>query len=215
MTAQARFAPRPLRTMAGRALETALNRAVALDPGTRASLAALEDRRLEIHLRGPELAVCVHVVDGRLEVGPVDNDTPASLRVSASPGSLLGMLFRSERDGVAPGKVEVAGDAELARRLEKLARGYAPDFEAAFAQVFGDVLGVPMARAFARAFSHARDSASHAVEDTADWLREESRLSVAPGEMDDFLDDVDHLRERAERLEARITRLAAQRTPDA
>jgi len=30
---------------------------------------------------------------------------------------------------------------------------------------------------------------------------------VAPGEIDDFLDGVDLLRERSERLEARLTRL--------
>ncbi len=210
-----RFPPRPLRALGGRALETALNRAVALDPDTRASLDALEGKRLHVHLAGPDLTVAIRVAGGKLRVGPADDETPASLRVSASPGSLLGMALRGDRDGVAPGKVEVAGDAELARRLEKLARGYAPDVEAAFAQVFGDVVGVPLARGLRRALSHMRDSAAHAVEDGADWLREEARLGVAPGEMDDFLDEVDAVRERTDRLEARITRFAAARKPDA
>jgi ubiquinone biosynthesis protein UbiJ len=97
----------------------------------------------------------------------------------------------------------------LARRLEKLARHYAPDFEEAFARAFGDVLGVPLARAVREALGPARRGAKHTVEDTADWLREESRLAVAPAEMDTFLDEVDRLREHVERLDARFSRLDA------
>lgn len=201
--------PRPLRVLAGRALETALNRAVALDPETRESLKAMQGHRVNLHLRGPELALVIAVHDSRLKVEPPDEGVEASLRVSASPGGLLGMALRAGSDTVAPGKVTIAGDAELARRLEKLARGYAPDFEEAFARTFGDVLGVPLARALRRALSHVHDSGRHAVEDGADWLREESRLAVSAAEMDGFLDDVDALRERAERLEARFNRLTA------
>src|SRR5699024_4460826 len=206
-----RFPPRPLRALGGRALEAALNQALALDPDTRADVQALEGRRLEVHLDGPSLALAIRVVDGKLEVGPVTDDEGSRLRVRATPGGLLAMAMHAGNDAIAPGKVDIAGDADLARRLEKLARGYAPDFEAAFARVFGDVLGVPLARAFSRALSHVRDSGRHFAEDSADWLREESRLSVPPGEMDDFLDDVDHLRERTERLQARIRQLDASR----
>lgn len=212
--ATSRFPPRPLRTLGGRALETALNHALSLDPDSQASLKTLEGRRLDVHLRGPDLVMAMRVVEGKLKVGPSDAEQPA-LRVSATPGGLLAMVMHAGHEGIAPGKVDIAGDADLARRLEKLARGYAPDFEAAFARVFGDVIGVQLARAFAKALSHVRDSGRHFAEDGADWLREESRLSVAPGEMDDFLDEVDHLRERAERLNARIQRLAAQRKPGA
>ena len=117
------------------------------------------------------------------------------------------MLFRRDEDGIAPGKVEIAGDAELARRLEKLASRFAPDFEEAFARSFGDVLGVPLARAIRGGLGHLRESAVHLTEDGADWLREEARIALAPGEVEEFLDGVDQLRERSERLEARLARL--------
>ena len=131
----------------------------------------------------------------------------SDLRVAATPGSLLSMLFRRNNESLAPGKVEIAGDAELARRLEKLASGFEPDCEAAFARTFGDVLGVPLAKAVREGFAHARETASHLTQDGAAWLRDEAGLTVAPGEVDGFLDDVDALRERSERLEARLARL--------
>jgi ubiquinone biosynthesis accessory factor UbiJ len=200
-----RFLPRPLRVLAGRAMEAALNRAVDLDPDTRTRLDVLDGRSIQVYLSGPELALRISVEKGRLRVGPPEEG--GSLRVTASPGSLLAMALRRDDDSVAPGKVDIAGDAELARRLERLARQYAPDFEEAFAKTFGDVIGVPLAKALRDALAHARESAAHLSEDTADWLRDEGRVAVAPGEMDTFLDGVDAVRERTERAEARLARL--------
>ena len=197
--------PRPLRKLAGRALETALESALSLDPDTQAKLAALEGRSVQLTLQGMNVTLAVTVEGQRLRVGPAPESS--DLRVAATPGSLLSMLFRRNNESLAPGKVEIAGDAELARRLEKLASGFEPDFEAAFARTFGDVLGVPLAKAVREGFAHARETASHLTQDGAAWLRDEAGLTVAPGEVDGFLDDVDALRERSERLEARLARL--------
>jgi ubiquinone biosynthesis protein UbiJ len=197
--------PQPLRKLAGRALESALNHTLSLDPESKQRLVALDGRSVRLHLRGPELALAVTVDNDRLIVGPPQDD--AQLRVAATPGSLLSMLFRRDDDGISPGKVEIAGDAELARRLEKLASRFAPDFEEAFARTFGDVLGVPLAKAVRKGLTHARETAAHLTEDSADWLRDEARLAIAPGEVEGFLDGVDALRERSERLEVRVQRL--------
>lgn len=199
--------PQPLRKLAGRALETALNHTLSLDPDTRQKLAPLDGRSVQLHLRGPEIALVVTVDGEQLRVGPPQDDS--HLRVAATPGSLLGMLVRrgDEGMGVAPGKVDIAGDADLARRLEKLASRFAPDFEEAFARTFGDVLGVPLAGAVRAGLGRAREAAGHLAEDSADWVRDEAELVMGPGEVEAFLDGVDALRERSERLEARLSRL--------
>lgn len=207
--------PNPLMQRLGAALEFALNRALALDAETQARLAALEGRRIGVDLRGTGLALAIAVTDGKLVVGP-HWEKSGDLNLRAAPASLLAFaLRRGDDDAVAPGKVEISGDADLARRMEKLLRGYRPDIEEAFAQTFGDIVGVPLARALQRAFAYARESARAAAQDTAEFLREESRDLVAPAEMDAFLDDVDTLRERADRLEARVKHLAARRGKDA
>lgn len=197
--------PRPLRKLAGRALESALNHALSLDPESQAKLATLDGRSVQLHLQGVGVALAITVEGQRLKVGPAPERS--DLRVAATPGSLLAMLFRRQDESLAPGKVDIAGDAELARRLEKLASGFAPDFEEAFARGFGDVLGVPLAKAVREGLAHARETASHLSQDGAAWLRDETGIAVAPGEVERFLDDVDTLRERSERLEARLARL--------
>ena len=204
--------PHPLLVPLGRLLETALNRALALDEDTRAKLAALEGRRVGVELRGVNLALAITVQDARLTVGP-HWDRSSDLNLRAGPASLIAMALRRGDDALLPpGKVEISGDAELARRIEKLLRAFQPDVEEAFARTFGDVLGVPLARGLRRAFAWSRDSAQALAEDTAAWLRDERRDLVAPVEMEQWLDDVDSLRERSERLEARL-RLIERRTP--
>jgi ubiquinone biosynthesis accessory factor UbiJ len=201
--------PNPVLAVLGGLLQSALNRALALDPDTRAQLARLDGRALSVEFRDTPLALRLAVAGERLEVGPAFA-ADSQLRVAATPGSLLGLLLRRGDDAaLAPGKVEIAGDAELARRLEKLASNYRPDVEAAFAGVFGDVIGVRLAQGFAAALGYARERGEALLRDSADYLREESRDLVAPGEMEQFLDDVDTLRERSERLEARLARLQA------
>jgi ubiquinone biosynthesis protein UbiJ len=203
--------PNPILQRLGAALEFALNRALALDAETQAHLAALEGKRIGVDLRGTGLALAISVTDGKLKVGP-HWERRGDLDLRAAPASLIAFaLRRGDDDAAPPGKVEISGDADLARRMEKLLRGFRPDIEEAFAQTFGDVFGVPLARALQRAFAYTRESTQAMVQDTAEFLREESRDLVAPAEMDSFLDDVDTLRERADRLEARIKHLAARR----
>ena len=200
--------PNPLLNRLGAALEGALNRALALDPDIGANLVALEGRRVGVELRGMNLALAIAVREGKLRVGPHWESAP-DLNVRAAPASLLAFaLRRGENAPLPPGKVEISGDAQLAWTLERIARDFRPDFEEAFARTFGDVVGVALARALRGAFAYARESAQALALDTAEFLREESRDLVAPAEMEQFLDDVDALRERAERLEARVQRVA-------
>ena len=206
--------PNPLLAALGRALEAALNRGVALDADMRSQLAGFEGRRIGVELRGVKLALSISVRDGRLQVGP-HWEAPGDLNLHASPGSLLAFALRRGDDGTpktgsSAGKVEISGDAELARRVEKLVRGYRPDIEEAFARTFGDVLGVPLARALHSAFAWTRESAQSFAQDSAAFLRDDTRDLVAPAEVDALLDDIDALRERADRLAARVQQFATK-----
>ena len=213
---QPQRAPNPVLKVLGRGLESALNHALSLDAETRDALGALDGRAIGIEFKGTGLAMRLAVDGQRLVVGPAFAGD-SQLRVKATPASLLGLAFaRLRGDGetaIPPGQVEIAGDAELARRLERLATRFEPDIDEVFARAFGDVIGFQVARGFRRAIGLARRSASALVRDTADYLVEERRDLIAKPEMEQFLDEVDELRERADRFEARFRRLnAAART---
>lgn len=200
--------PRPLFVTLGRLLEAALNRLVDLDPETRERLRTLDGRAVTLEPGTGLPALRIAVERDQLRVGPGFGGESA-LRVNATPGSLLAMALR--RGETAPaGQVQIAGDADLARRLEQIASRFAPDFDAAFAEVFGDVLGFQIARGLRAALRSTRGAADSLLRDGVEFLTEEGRDLVPRAELETFLDEVDAIRERGDRLAARFERLTRQ-----
>jgi ubiquinone biosynthesis accessory factor UbiJ len=196
------------RRPAGRALESALNRALALDPDTRDALAPLHGRSIVLRVQAPPLALRLAVAGERLEVGPVGEDAP-DLDVRTTLAGLIAQLPMFRRDDAPPvGRMQLSGDADLARHLQRLAQRFDPDWQLPFVAVFGEMVGVQVARAFAAALRQAREAGEALAQTTAEYLTEESRDLVARAELEAFHDDVDALRDDVERLAARIARLS-------
>ena len=198
-----------LKPLAGRTLEAALNRALALDPETREGLRALDGRTVALHVAAPPLALQIRVSGDRLDVGPVLDPATPDLSVRSTLGGLLSQL-PFLRNGNAPpvGKLRIEGDADLARRLQRLAERFDPDWQQPFTRVFGDILGVQVANAIAGALRHAKDAAGAFATNAAEYVTEESRDVVPRDELNAFHDDVDALRDDVDRMAARVARLA-------
>ena len=200
-----------LKPLAGRALEAALNRALALDPDTRDALKPLAGRRITLAVEAPPLALEIRVDGDSLRVGPVNASEEPDLAVRSTLGGLLSQLPFLRRDDAAPvGRVRVSGDAELARRLQTLAGRFDPDWQQPFVAVFGDVIGVQVANAMRSALRQARKAAGNLAESAAEYVTEESRDVVGRAELNAFHDDVDAIRDDVERIAARIRRLQPQ-----
>lgn len=201
-----------LKPLAGRALEAALNRAIALDPDTRDALAPLAGRRIQITVDSPPLALEIAVEAQRLHVGPVEAGEEPDLAVRSTLGGLLGQLpFFRRDDAPAPvGTLRVSGDADLARRLQTLAMRFDPDWQQPLVTLFGEVLGVQIAQGVRAALLRLHETGSELVTSAAEYVTEESRDVVARAELEAFHDDVDVLRDDLERLAARLSRLAAR-----
>ena len=208
MTASPHRSPLNWRLHAGRALESALNRALALDTETRSGLRALDGQRIALAVESPPLALQVSVDGERLVVGPVDDAREPDLGVRATLGGLIAQLPFFKRDDAPPvGRVRVSGDAELARRLQRMAERFDPDWQQPFIAVFGEVVGVQVAKGVAAAFREAKAAGQGVATSAAEYLTEESRDVVAKDEVHAFCDDVDALRDDVERLAARVQRL--------
>jgi len=196
-----------LKPLAGRALELALARLLALDPETLEKLQALEGRRVELSLESPPLALSASVRDGKVRIGPPEHGTEADLGLRANLAGLFAQLPLARGRNAPPARLRINGDAELARTLQGLARGFDPDWEQPFVDVLGPLLGPQVARTLREGLRQGAGVARNVSRDAADYLTEESRDAVGRAELAAFLDDVDELRDRAERLLARAARL--------
>jgi len=191
-----------------RLLEGLLNRLLALDSSASAALTALEGRSVALRLKPWPSPLQLTVSAGRLLAS--DANAP-DLAISATPGALLAMA--AERGGfeLPAGRIDISGDADLARRVQKLIAGLDPDWDRPFVQFFGEVAGFQLAKGVRGALAWGRATAKSMVLNSSEYLREESRDLIAPGELADFVDAVDVIRDDVERLEARIERLSRVR----
>ena len=75
------------------------------------------------------------------------------------------------------------------------------------AQAFGPILGPQVARTVREGLRHGVRLAGQFGRDAAEYVTEESRDAVGKAELNAFHDEVDALRDRVERMAARVTRL--------
>lgn len=184
-------------------VEQAIARAVALDDRASQSLAPLAGKLVRLELKGLAIDLYFQGREDELGVSVEDNSSPDAT-ISGTPIALLAMAVPDWR---APGSgVRIEGDAGTAQHFEKLLKRLDPDWEAMFVEQFGPVVGHQLWRLLGEARASARHVSITAADQIARFLREESGLLVTREEVEDFVHDVDELREAIDRLEARVQR---------
>jgi ubiquinone biosynthesis protein UbiJ len=185
------------------ALCQALNQVVKLDPAASKALRRLEDKSVGVRLKGPGLRLVLSVQDHRFVAG--DPEAQVGAWIEASPGVLLGIAARGGQ--ASSGQLSITGEADTAQRFQGFFRSLKPDWEEGLTRVFGDILGVQIARMMTGTLDFARRTGDSLSQDFSDYLREESRSLISHRELDQFLDQVDDLRDDLARFEARLAQL--------
>ena len=107
--------------------------------------------------------------------------------------------------------MRIEGDAEIAQAFRDLLEQTRPDLEEELSQIVGDVAARRVANLAREVLAFGRRATDSLATSAAEYLQEEGRDVPARIEVEEFLRDVDQLRDDVERLEARITRLAPPR----
>lgn len=203
-------APNPLRARLGAVLETALNLATRVDPDLQGDLKTLEGRALALTWSAPQWSMQLKVENGALKVGP--NRGESDLAVSTTLSGLIGLLQPQTKSFLPAGRVNISGDAELLRRLEQIAKRFAPDWDAAFARHLGPTMGPQIGRALAEGLRLASTNARALAGAAARHVRDDRAAVASREELTTFFDEVATLRDGVDRLEARLARFDKART---
>lgn len=198
----------PLPRLFAASLEAAITRVLDLDPNTKRHLKPVAGRLVQLDIEGLELRLFFEFERTGIAV-KLEADRESDTLVKGSPGALFAMALPDDMQhwDKSGSRVHISGDATLARELERIFRKLDPDWEAPFTRVFGDVLGHQLARGLHRSSQFALKTAKSTGDMISDYLTEESKVLVHPVEMQNFVDEVDDLRDDVERLEARIRKL--------
>jgi ubiquinone biosynthesis protein UbiJ len=191
-------------------LQDVLNRNVAGSRRAQELTRRLDGRALELEVTNTPLKIFMEARDGRIVLAE-RRDTPADARLAGTPLSLLTLAGPGAEGRLRSGKVRIEGDAEIAQAFRELLEQTRPDFEEELSQIIGDVAARRVANLAREVLAFGRRAGDSLATSAAEYLQEEGRDVPARIEVEEFLREVDRLRDDVERLEARLTRLAPGR----
>ncbi len=202
----------PLPGILAALLESAVNRALALDDDSPQRLQRLAGRVLQLDIEG--LGITLYFTFSKRRVG-------VSTRSGAEPDTVISGLPSALFSMAAPegagnwggdgSRVNITGDANLARDLERLFSQLDPDWEGSLSRLFGDVWGHQVAAGLRSGAQQARETAGSAGEMIEEYFNRGQGPVVHANELPEFSEAVDEVGNMAQGIEERIDRLERAR----
>ncbi|MDF1645759.1 MAG: SCP2 sterol-binding domain-containing protein [Legionellaceae bacterium] len=195
-------------------LQKAINHALALDPDMPQKILLLDGKALEIIISPLNVHFFMHFNRHTIELladYPSEPDTviyssPLGLiRLSLLPTSKVRSLFNDQ--------IKITGDTELGQAVKQLFDTVDIDWEGHLAHFTGDVVAHQIGR-FVRGGKRLKRTLKTSLkQNMSEYVQEEVRLTPPREELEDFMNDIDALTLRVERLTAHINHyLAAHET---
>ncbi len=187
-------------------IETAFNAALSRDPGTRQRMQSLAGKVIHLRLTGIDRSL--YIIPGHRCLVLSTCEAQPDVTITGTPLAFMRMqLARRREDSLFAGDVTIDGDTATGHAFQNILAQLDLDWEEQLSRLTGDVLAHQvgnLARGLGRWGRHVAETL---LEDTGDWLQEESRLVPCAIEIEHFVNAVDTLRADTARLEARIRRL--------
>ena len=196
-------ARRGLDSVLADALAELANSSLDLDPASRARLSGLEGRRVQIStdlapLGRRDFSLAVQL--GRLRFFPHAPEQEPNVIVRGSPPDLVAWLIAGENGARA--RLTIEGDTTVLAELRAALAAFRPDFGTPLSRV----LGPDLAQAALGTAELALAALRSAFEGAGETFRHgTARTFVDRAQADRFLDELDDLRLRVDRLAARVS----------
>ncbi|WP_286749707.1 ubiquinone biosynthesis accessory factor UbiJ [Marinobacter sp. UBA2688] len=193
-------------------VESALNRALELDPAGKQALMSALTGPVQFSLDTVGLTLVLHPAGDRLRVASHPPETPA-LVLSGQPMAFAALAIGDDRV-FSEGRIRVTGDTALAHQFQRAMDQLNPDWEAAMAAHVGDVPAHFIGQRIRGAVDWSRQAARSLNANIEEYIHEESRSLPGRRELEATFTDIDRLALQTERLEARVERLETPNRQD-
>ena len=127
---------------------------------------------MQVDLEGLRITLFFTFKYGNVRVRLEADGTPDTV-ISGTPVALFSMAEPEDADwGLPDSKVQINGDASLARDLERIFSKLEPDWEGPLAGVLGDTTGYQAAQGIRHGVEAAKETARTARQMLSDYLKD-------------------------------------------
>lgn len=193
-------------------VESALNRALELDPAGKQALMSALAAPVQFSLDTVGLTLVLQQTGERVQVASRPSESPA-LVLSGQPMAFVALATGDDRV-FTERRIQVNGDTALAHQFQRAVDKLNPDWEAAMAAYVGDVPAHFIGQRVRGAASWSRQAFRSLNANIEEYIHEESRSLPGRRELEATFSEIDRLNLQAERLEARVERLETPNKPD-
>ncbi len=183
-------------------LEFVINNALQYDPATQQRLTLQAGRCVCLMLVEPNITLSIHFRETGITVSPIAEET-ADCTLSGKSSGLM-QLMSGPKTSLAGSELTLNGQTGFLMELLDITKQIDIDWEAIICQYLGDVAGHTAAQAIRYKSAYLSRLYQRAPHFTQTLLTEELRAVPSTSELNAFNNDVDDLRDDAERLKARI-----------
>jgi len=189
-------------------VETVINRYLALDPEMLDKLAPFAGKVIKLEMTGVDKNYYLLPSNRGMQVLAEYEAKPDTI-LRGSPISLFKMgLVTNTASMLLKGEVEISGDTRLGHQFKNVFSQMDIDWSEPLADFVGDSLAYQIQQTAGKLGRWGKQSAQSVSSSVSEYLQEESRDVVTDTELNMFFDDVDQLRNSADRLQAKVNALA-------
>ena len=195
-------------------LERAANGALKYAPVTRIQMVPLKGHSLGIQLQRPAIPLQLCVDKRQIRIySNWEMDTDVTIKGPAM--SLVRQLTKNQTTpaDLMQNGIEIDGDQELAEQFITLLRNLDLDFEGILADFIGDLAARQLGNFARTGLEIFHQAATTFAEQTKRFIAEDQAMVVGPSEFDQFKLEVDEIRQRGDRLQARLQNIQQQLEP--
>ncbi|OYV21205.1 MAG: sterol-binding protein [Methylococcaceae bacterium NSP1-1] len=189
------------------ALETALNKFLALDRNSSSFLAPLAGKIIAVNISTFNETIYLCPTNNSIQLLDYSPDQPhTQLSGSVFALGLMGLSSKPMRS-IFSGEVKIEGDMNTGRKFQELFAKLDINLEQQLARFTGDTIAHNISQFFRAGQNWSKESIETFRLNASEFLQEETRDLPAGPEVDIFYRQIDELRTDFDRLQSRIERL--------
>lgn len=200
-----------IKSISLQALQFAINQAIQLDKEMREKLYPFDHKVIEMVISS--LGVCFYLrfFQGVIYLNKESSKTPDTI-IHTSPLGLIRLSFlpSSKMRSLFNDNIRITGDLELGQALKKIFDSMDIDWEGHLAHFTGDVAAYHIGKVMRKGLRFQEKCVENLRQSTQAYLIHEVHMTPSKQELNEFCEDVDELRLRAERLLAHAHYLQAK-----
>lgn len=200
--------------------ESVINRCIAQDMKLAEGLSRHSGKILQLDVTAPAISVLVHFYPASVVLSFTtdgEDEPPATPettlprpdgRISGSALAMMRLLTeRNEARSLVNPAIQISGDSEFVQSIYRLFLEMEIDWQEPLSRLIGDVPTHGLEQLLSSVNDFARGSVSSLKRNIDEYLHEESRMAPPRNQVNAFDRDLDDLRLRLDRLQARIQQL--------